>query len=177
MNIFFVNLDPFNAASDLVDKHVVKMIVESAQLLSTAHRVLDGKETTIIQNGRRKKTWQLDDSRDYEMYQATHINHPSAIWVRESIENYNWLVDHFDGLLQEYTRRYERTHKCQAMLVTLQNPPFNLKAWDMTPAPSCVAEDCLIGDLVTNYRAYYNKHKSHMYSWKKRSPPEWAILQ
>lgn len=164
MNIFFVSLDAYEAAEQLVDKHVVKMIVESAQLLSTAHRVLDGD-----------KDRKLIDAREDILYKCTHVNHPSAKWCRESVQNYNWLVDHFDGLLQEYTHRYGKVHKCQAMLITLQNPPLNLKSWDMTEAPSCVAEDCLIGDLVTNYRAYYNKHKSHIFSWKKRLPPSWAI--
>ena len=78
------------------DKHCIKMILEYAQLLSTAHRVLDGVELEgISASGRKRKFWTLGDSRDYTLYKATHINHPSAIWVRKSYENYEWLYTMF----------------------------------------------------------------------------------
>jgi hypothetical protein len=74
----------------MVDRHVVKMILESAQLLSTAHRVLDGVAVIGGKLGGRKKTeWVLDDARQDVLYKATHMNHPSAIWARKSVENYN----------------------------------------------------------------------------------------
>ena len=84
MNIFYVDPDPGTAAQCLVDKHVVKMILESAQLLSTAHRLLDGIEFEgKSKSGRKARRWLLPDSRDYTMYAATHINHPSAVWCRQ----------------------------------------------------------------------------------------------
>jgi len=177
VNIFYVDHDPDKAAKALVDKHVVKMILESAQLLSTAHRVLDGKEyVKLSETGRKKKVYVLPDARDGIMYQATHINHPSAVWCRTSVENYNWLVEHFFSLLYEYEFRYGREHKCKQMTYDLQSPPFNLKAWDWTPMPSCMAEEYIISeDPLTNYRNYYKIGKARMHSWKNRQPPEWII--
>jgi hypothetical protein len=110
MNIFFLSEDPYEAASMQVDRHVVKMILESAQLLSTAHRILDGDDSGV-----------LPDYRDTLFYRATHKNHPSARWIRESVENYNWLVDHFDGLLREYTHRYKKQHACMRNFCTIFN--------------------------------------------------------
>lgn len=82
MNIFYVDKDARLAAQALVDKHVVKMILETAQLLSTAHRLLDGKQVIYKcpRTGKNKKHWELYDSREAVLYKASHINHPSAIW-------------------------------------------------------------------------------------------------
>lgn len=178
MNIFYIDHDPVQAAQWMVDKHVVKMILESAQLLSTAHRVLDGHEFQgKSKTGRKVRRWVLDDSRDAVVYTATHINHPSAIWCRESVENYNWLVDHFFALMQEYTYRYNKTHKCFGDLsYMLQSPPNNLKEWDWTPMPSAMADEYKISDdPLTNYRNYYKIGKSNMHKWTNRKPPEWIV--
>ena len=178
MNIFYIDHDPVQAAQWMVDKHVVKMILESAQLLSTAHRVLDGHEFQgKSKTGRKVRRWVLDDSRDAVVYTATHINHPSAIWCRESVKNYNWLVDHFFALMQEYTYRYNKTHKCFGDLsYMLQSPPNNLKEWDWTPMPSAMADEYKISDdPLTNYRNYYKIGKSNMHKWTNRKPPEWII--
>ena len=107
MNIFYLHNDPEECAKLHNDKHVVKMILEYAQLMSTAHRVLDGKEyygTTA--NGRKIKRWLLPDERESIMWKASHINHPSGIWVRNNRSNYNWLFSMWDALLKEYTHRY-----------------------------------------------------------------------
>ena len=87
MNIFYLDKDPKKCAEMHCDKHVVKMILEYAQLLSTAHRVLDGNE------------W----ADHVGLYKATHKNHPSAIWARESAGNYFWLNKLFQELCKEYT--------------------------------------------------------------------------
>ena len=176
VNIFYVDTDPNTAAQCLVDKHVVKMILESAQLLSTAHRVLDGIEFEgKSKTGRKARRWLLPDSRDYTMYAATHINHPSAVWCRQSIENYNWLVDHMFALMREYTHRYDKTHKCYGELsYMLQSPPKNLKEWDWTPMPSCMVEEYIISeDPLTNYRNYYRIGKLSLHKWTNRQPPDW----
>jgi hypothetical protein len=175
MNIFFVDPNPVRAAESLVDKHVVKMILESAQLLSTAHRVLDGTEITgKSKTGRNVKRWILNDDRENTIYTATHVNHPSAIWTRTSVENYWWLTEHFAGLLDEYTYRYDKVHACYKLLMPLQSPPHNLKEFDMTPMPSAMAEEYRISeDPLTNYRNYYKVGKSSMHKWTKRGPPEW----
>lgn len=176
MNIFYVDQDPVDAAQALVDKHVVKMIVESAQLLSTAHRILDGVEyISQTKNGRRKKIWLLNDQRESIVYQTTHVNHPSAIWTRQSVENYLWLVDHFFGLMDEYQYRYNKKHACCGHLsYMLQSPPNNLKDYDMTPMPSAMDEQYIISkDPVVNYRNYYKIGKKNLHKWTKRNPPIW----
>lgn len=92
MNIFYLHNDPTECAKLHADKHVVKMILEYAQLLSTAHRILDGHE--VIEqtaNGRRIKRWKLESDLDKVLYKSTHSNHPSAIWVRQNQQNYIWL--------------------------------------------------------------------------------------
>jgi hypothetical protein len=176
INIFYVEEDPMDAAQALVDKHVVKMILESAQLLSTAHRVLDGQEIEgKSATGRKARRWILPDARDDVMYAATHINHPSAVWCRGSVRNYDWLVDHFYALMREYTHRYGKTHKCYGELsYMLQSPPHNLKAWDWTEMPSCMAEEYIISeDPIINYRNYYRKGKKNLHKWTNRIQPEW----
>ena len=175
MNIFYLDHDPNKAAKYMVDKHVVKMILESCQLMSTAHRVLDGFEYTYISDKNRKvKKFRLEDERENMLYQATHINHPSAQWIRESIENYFWLVDHTYALLDEYKYRYEKNHKCSSMMYMLQSPPLNLKEFDLTPIKLAMDTQYIISDdSVENYRNYYKQGKAHLFSWKKRQKPEW----
>jgi len=184
MNIFYISKNPVEAAEWMVDRHVVKMILESAQLLSTAHRILDGKEIQLevqIENEdgtfktKKKKWWLLNDAREDIIYSATHINHPSAVWARSSIENYNWLVDHFFALMQEYTYRYDKKHKCFGEIsYMLQSPPKKLEEFDMTPMPSCMAEEYIVSqDPIINYRNYYKAGKKHLHAWKRRNPPEW----
>jgi hypothetical protein len=175
MNIFYLDEDPRQCAEWMVDKHVVKMILETAQLLSTAHRLLDGTESIDTSSGRKKKVYKLPDDRDAVLYSATHANHPSAVWARQSVENYNWLVDHLFALSEEYTYRYGKIHLTITKLgVPIASPPLNLKEWDMTPMPSCMDEQYKIGeDPIANYRNYYKYGKASMHSWKKREAPVW----
>lgn len=176
MNIFYIDKDPAQAAEWMVDKHVVKMILESAQLLSTAHRIIDGREIEgKSPTGRKARYWVLDDARESILYKATHINHPSAVWCRQSVENYNWLADHFFALMGEYTYRYNKQHKCFGELsYMLQSPPKNLEEYDMTLMPSAMDDVYKISDdPIVNYRNYYKVGKARMHSWKNRQPPEW----
>jgi hypothetical protein len=178
VNIFYIDEDPVVAAQWMVDRHVVKMILESCQLLSTAHRYLDGTQVNgKSASGRNAKRWVLQDARDNVLYQATHINHPSAVWCRESVENYNWLVEHMFALMAEYTYRYGKTHKCQGDLsYMLQSPPNNLKKYDMTPMPSCMDDKYIVSnDPILNYRNYYKFGKTSMHNWKNRNPPKWIL--
>jgi hypothetical protein len=176
MNIFYLDRDPVQAAQWMVDKHVVKMILESAQLLSTAHRFLDGTEYVDASSGRRIKRWALADSREPIVYKATHINHPSAVWCRQSVENYNWLSDHLYALSAEYTYRYGKTHKCitDGLAYVLQSPPLKLKEWDETPMICAMDEKYVVSkDPVENYRNYYRQGKPHLHKWTNRAPPPW----
>jgi hypothetical protein len=73
------------------DKHCVKMIVEYAQLLSTAHRILDGEQYAAVQNGRCIQRWKLNDERENTLYKASHTKHPSQLWVQQTDSNYFFL--------------------------------------------------------------------------------------
>lgn len=117
MNIFAVNDDPRLAALELPDKLVPKMIVESAQMLSTAHRVLDGDEKADM----------------LHLYKKAYENHPSTIWVREDAMNYWWLWMHALTLCQEYRWRFTDEsgigmHKTESVINALQELPLNIPA-------------------------------------------------
>lgn len=175
MNIFYLDHDFELAAKYHNDKHVVKMILESAQLLSTAHRVLDGTVTIERKNERNLKRWKLDSQFETVYYGATHVNHPSAIWCRESCENYIWLYGLYDSLLEEYTHRYHKIHKCASMRDALRRIPNNMNLnndWDQPP--QAMPDDCKVeGNSVQAYRNYYTKYKVRMAKWTNREKPEW----
>ena len=177
MNIFYLDNDPKVCAEMHNDKHCIKMILEYAQLLSTAHRVLDGVLTTDRGGtaGRQRTTYILSDSRDDMLYRATHINHPSAIWVRHSYENYEWLYKLFIAVLNEYTYRYGRIHSTQRLADVLYTPPTNIpKGVGFTePTPAMPDEYKVSGNSVRSYINYYVGAKKHLASWKKRQTPEW----
>ena len=126
MNVFYLHEDPQICAQMHADKHVVKMIVEYGQMMSTAHRVLDGTEwydRTI--NNRRIKRWRLDDDRENILYKASHINHPSNIWLRESTDHYKWLFLLWGFLINEYEQRYGKDHKSIELHPYVKNPPLS----------------------------------------------------
>jgi hypothetical protein len=178
VNIFYLDHDVRKCAEMHNDKHVVKMILEYAQLLSTAHRVLDGVELEgISDSGRKRKFWTLGDSRDYTLYKATHINHPSAVWVRQSAQNYMWLAEMLEVLCGEYTYRYGKVHKVErdGLMQLLKNEfPKNLPIAPFTePTPAMPDNVKIAGDSIASYRNYYINNKAHLANWKKRQVPEW----
>jgi hypothetical protein len=180
VNIFYLDHDVRKCAEMHNDKHVVKMILEYAQLLSTAHRVLDGVELIgLSDSGRKKKFWTLGDSRDYTLYKATHINHPSAVWVRKSAQNYMWLAEMLEVLCGEYTYRYGKVHKVErdGLMQLLKNEfPKNLPIAPFTePTPAMPDDVKVSGDSIKSYRNYYINNKAHLANWKKRTTPEWYI--
>lgn len=156
-----------------VDKHCVKMILEYAQLLSTAHRCLDGiASTRLSKSGRKQQYYILDDERDQTLYSATHVNHPSAIWVRQSKENYEWLFSLFIELMREYHYRYGKIHACMRLAKYLKNPPKNLASNRFTePTPAMPEDYKIAGNSIQSYHNYYNNDKVRMFSWKNRPTP------
>lgn len=175
MNIFYVDRDPIVAAQNLVDRHVVKMILESAQLLSTAHRIIDGVEYEgQSASGRKVKRWKLPDSRETSLYSATHVNHPSSVWCRDKSENYVWLFRHFKGLLSEYEFRYNKIHKCAEMCAALNSIPKNISRGELTPVtPAMDVKYIVSEDSLDNYRNYYRHGKTHLHKYTRRLPPVW----
>jgi len=180
MNIFYLDHDTRACAEMHTDKHCVKMILEYAQLLSTAHRVLDGhRKVGVSDAGRKQTSWMLADPRHDMLYQSTHVNHPSAIWVRQSQQNYMWLAELLEMLCHEYTYRYEKIHKVEQMgLMQLLKDqlPTNLPMTGFTE-PSLAMPDQykIAGDAIQSYKNYYLGDKQHLFSWKYRETPSWIL--
>ena len=180
MNIFYVDKDPKVCAEMHCDKHVVKMIVEYAQLLSTAHRVLDGTPYyDLTETGRRVLRYQLDGSyKDALLYKAAHINHPSAIWVRENFENYYWLYDLFSHLSDEYTYRYSKRHSTTELLGDiLEIAPDNIPEGVFTQPPQCMPDEYKTKNSIQAYQNFYIGEKAPFCNWKNREIPKWFITQ
>lgn len=175
MNIFYLHNDPKVCAEMHLDKHVVKMILEYCQLLSTAHRVIDGIQVSAVsRTGRKVTRWLLNDERENVIYLATHINHPSAVWVRQSDKNYDWLYSLLQELMTEYTHRYGKIHACSKLGVLLGSLPKNISMRPFTePTPAMPEQYKVPGDSVTSYRNYYIHDKERIAKWTKRDMPKW----
>ena len=190
MNIFFTNSDFKLCAADHTCIHVRKMIVEYAQLLSTAHRVLDGRMIyKFSKTGRKQKHWE-HPTLDQVLYKATHVNHPSAVWVRDSYEHYVWLYHLFIELNALYTEYTGKQHKSSELIHVLARLPNNIKdsGWLSDPYlaintkeyPAVIPYmEC--DDHTIPYKMYVNeKYKT----WKQKprmkneikwygEPPDW----
>ena len=156
MNIFFLDTDPKTCAEYHCDKHVVKMILEYAQLLSTSHRELYGDKCSDV------------------LYKSTHKNHPSAIWTRANARHYHWLYNLFYYLCEEYKKRYNKTHLTDTKLSwRLKYTPDKMKIDFFSPPPQCMPDKHKCDDTVQAYRNYYNVDKAYMCKWKNAQQPEW----
>lgn len=180
MNIFVLEDCPVKAAEVQCDKHVVKMIVESGQMLSTAHRMLDGDlEVYINANGRKARRYNLNDWRQQVLYKAVHYHHPCTVWTMESSENYKWHYEHFLALCDEYTYRYDKTHKTDRILRDILSVmPVNMPQKNtltefklaMKANPECIA----LGDPVKAYQAFYQTKQTRFNMvWTRRDVPDW----
>ena len=174
MNIFYLHPEPVTSAQMHLDKHVVKMIIEYAQEMSTSHRVLDGIEYyDQTKNGRKIKRWKLEDHREDTLYKASHINHPDNIWVRKSVHNYNYLYKLFCALCDEYTHRYGKVHETDRKLrELLATPPNNIPNVPFTEPPQAMPDYCKNANTVQAYRDYYINEKKDFAKWTKRPVPE-----
>lgn len=181
MNIFYIDQSPKVCAQMHLDKHVVKMILEYSQLLSTAHRVIDGVETQgLSKTGRKVKRWVITrgtniQERNSTLYTATHINHPSAKWARHNAHNYHWLYCLLFELCKEYTHRYGKTHLVETKLLsTLALIPDGLENGEFFPPWRAMPDEYKVGnDVMASYRNYYVGAKARMAKWTKRETPEW----
>lgn len=159
MNIFVLDEDPIVAARYQCDKHVVKMMLETAQLLSTAQRELD-PDSPLIEH----------------VYKPTHKNHPCAVWVRESSANYGWTIEHLQGLLFEYRQRYKKTSKIEReilpVLLEMRNPSPKKP---LTPFAQAMPDEYKRQDAVEAYRLYYRAEKAAFARWERSVQPDWWI--
>lgn len=178
--MFYLHTNPVIAAQMQCDKHVVKMIVESGQMLSTAHRMLDGTLTMKpSKSGKRMvKYYELSNNLENIMYKAVHHNHPCTVWTRESRENYMWHYEHFIALCDEYKYRYGKTHLTDTILrEPLATPPINIKSNGFTDIPLAMKSnpECMFpDDPVRSYREFYKTKQTRFdMVWTNRPIPEW----
>jgi hypothetical protein len=150
VNIFALDNDPKQAACWLNNTHCIKMILESAQLLSADLHILG-----IV-----------------APYKLTHKNHPCRLWVSASDANWLWLYEHAIELCAEYTARYGKTHKTEAVLRAIRALKTIDEIHTQTPFVQCMPDEYKRTDAVEAYRAYYIGDKAHLAEWK-RNKPEW----
>lgn len=158
MNIFVLDRNPKKAARYHCDKHVVKMILETAQLLCTADYKVSGNEDTI--------------------YKPTHNHHPCTIWASESKENFKWLLELGNALLTEYTSRYGKEHKSGKVMRHYQgNIPDELDSTrGLTDFKLAMPDKYKCNDAVQSYRNYYINEKLSFAKWEKQNNiPKWIL--
>jgi hypothetical protein len=169
MNIFYLDSHPDLAAWYHCDKHVVKMVTEAAQILSTVHRV---RGLTLYCDGEG-------------LYKATHSHHPCTLWAMESRANYEWLYKLYRGLLTEYTKRYDKHHKAGNISKALRRLPHyhrgkgghNYEACTLpfTEPPQVMPLEFQGPDTVQAYRNYYLKDKARFAKWAHGPQPHWWV--
>lgn len=203
MNIFILDNDIEKCAHAHTDKHM-KQILEAAQLLCTAIRIHGGTKTILTDPLGKKKVVYLLPNETHKfikqdkkgkvsyklwlssgLYIQTHVNHPCAAWVRESIDNFNYLCKLTIELNKEYMHRFNKLqpHKSAQMLCneSISNKaykyyPFELQGVGFTPFAICMPEEYKVaGDAVQSYRNYYNGAKRDLHKWTNREKPEWII--
>lgn len=172
MNIFVLNENEQLSAQSALDRHVVKMPTESVQLLCSVHHFY---QTDIVSS----------------LMKQTHPNHPCSIWVREHINNYNWLINYTNCLLAEYTFRYNKIHKSGNFIDLLSNnkPPIpnknvkliNFGTHQITQHPQAIPEQYKQSNVIEAYRLTYLKTKVTdkngrvMMIYTNRMPPEFLL--
>lgn len=184
MNIFVLDTNPKIAAKYHCDKHVVKMILESAQMLSTVHWLhllnLRGKSTKDFKRIKDAKSWLYDNTCKSQQppYKMTHINHPCTIWAGNTIKNYKWLVSLLFYLCKEYTLRYKKIHKTAYYIKWfIKNIPVGIKKEKLEPFAICMDNSYKVSNCpVQCYRNYYIKGKSHFAKWKYSIQPYWYTV-
>ena len=157
MNIFYIDSDPISSAQQLADDHIRKMQIESAQMCCTAH-------------------WETGSQAPYK---RAHYNHPSTKWTRESIQHYRWLVQHGLEICSEFTKRYGKSHKSQAVLEWCRDNEPNLPDNGFTPPPQCMPDEYKDNDTIKAYRKFYVLDKIGVkgLGWKKLgNAPAWIFI-
>ena len=152
MNIFILDYNPMQNVKYYFDSHVVKMVTETAQILSSAY-YFTGEE-------------------DLAQYKLTHKNHPCCRWARENISNWRYLYILGLCIYSEYQYRYEKEHKSGEVLLKMEFP--TLPKGLITELPKCMPEEYQCDSVVESYRKYYiYGKKENLRKWKNREKPEW----
>lgn len=152
MNIFVTNNCPVQSAREHCRVHNTKMIVELAQMLSTAHRVIDNNQNSVL-------------------YKATHVNHPSSIFIRKSSENYKWAYEHFVALCDVYESDRKKVHAtAERLREVLKNPPKGIRTGKLTSFPKAMPDK--FSGISSDPTVCYQKYLNHKFSeWLSREKP------
>jgi len=180
MNIFYLDSDPSVAAQFHCNKHVLKQLLESAQMLCAAHwMTMPAFKQSVAAGLRPKAVFEGIRSRvpagQLPPWGVTHVNHPSAVWTRSSASHYKWHSRLGLALCAEYTKRYARRHKSEDVHDWLaQNLP-NVPDLGFNEPPPCMPDDVKVaGDSVLSYRNYYRQYKRRITVWEPRAAtPPW----
>ena len=155
MNIFVTDQNPKICAMSLCDKHAVKMILESGQMLSTAHRLCNGST---------------------DVYKTAYQNHPCTIWTRQTDANYMWHLELFVHMCAEYQYRYKKIHTTYSKLINqLLTIPSGIPNGELTPFPCCMPDEYKISSNVFHNYRWFICNKPFPRVWTKRSPPFWFV--
>lgn len=154
MNIFFTDYEYSIAAKNLCDKHIPKMLLESAQMLSNAYHISKLPEAP---------------------YRLLMKNHPCSKWTVSSRGNYNWLLSHAYAISDEYTKRFHKTHACLKVLDQISGDVNKLKFEEkaFTEPPQVMPLIYRNDDLIVAYRSYYKGEKSFAKWEKGTNKPIW----
>lgn len=170
MNIFFTSSDPVEAAQNLCSAHVLKMSIESMQMLAT-NAILCGATED-----------QLPLTKSGSIVKKTHQNHPSTVWARQSRSNYRWLARHAKAICAEYTKAYGKIHFCEKGIDKLSSLDYLIPDGELTTFAVAISQDSLCRQVsgfesfsvVNKYRTYYIKDKASFAKWTHgRNKPEW----
>ena len=155
MNIFVLGSSPEESARLQCDKHIVKMPLETAQMLCSALHLCGS-------SGK---------------YKPTHQNHPCSVWARESRDNFDWLCHHGFALCDEYRNRYGKVHACLEVIQDCFHKRESIPAGSLTPFAQAMPDIYKRDDAVTAYRLYYVEAKQSVADWKFCDPPEWWVVK
>lgn len=166
MNIFFLHKDPQWAANALCDKHVPKMLLESAQMLSTAVR-------------RHKTEFENYD----KIYKSAYPNHPMTKWVGDTRTNFRWALENAVFISLEYSKRFKKIHKSSEVINNIydakyiEDIPTQMHPDYITTPPQCMPDEYKDNDYVTAYRKYYKGAKAYFAKWQRgvNAPEWWAV--
>ena len=172
MNLFILHNDPVKSAQAHGDKHVVKMILETCQMLYTAHWTAAHPE--LLEKTRMKVPTPESLKTSPKPYKAAHINHPCTKWIRASLQNYLYACELGIELAAEYTYRYGKTHACEEHVWWLKTFPPSLPQIGQTPFAIAMDNEYKISDdAIECYRHYYltAKKEKGLLVYTKREPP------
>jgi hypothetical protein len=157
MNCFPLDHNMAKSVEYHCDTHVVKIILEGVQMLSSANRIHGS----------------------FGCYKMSHEHHPMTVWAAKSQANYDWMRAYVLHLNTEWQHRWHHNINHKSVNAMLNMPHLNIRfSKDLTPMPACMPDECLVDDTspllpVVDYRNYYQTSKQHIAKWTNRPVPAW----